>query len=551
MKALTFPTSHKGLVAAARRARGPRRHGPSAREVAALALALYDSDPATHAAARAALEELGPFAIPVALNALEDGPPHARVAACDLLGRARAPTVVVDALARALDDAAPPVQAAAARALGMIGPAARDAATAPLLRVVRGCHDDQARLAGVVALLGVEARGPRAARAVARALTDERREVRLNAALLLRSMRVDDVEAALPALTRLLGHRSDDVCDDLVTTLVQLGRRRPDAVAGAIATALRPARPRAHATAALVLSQLGRRDLTWSREAFVWLVHRDGWIRTCAVVVIGRLDLTPKQRARRVVAALAEAKPHTLQHLLTLWPSLGLETAARSAVIDLARDRRAEVRCAAVTCSARLRAEDAAPLLLELARDDDGAVSAAALEALGRPDLPRVPLLDVLVAALRRPSTCDLAARALCRRIAASSEDARETTAPVASKRSAPVSRGCARRRRAVSTHCARTRVAGEHGLPDGSGHELSRGARVARRPHRRVLVSTAGEEPTSALLSGADDGVTRHPARRSSARVRRAGAAPRAGPLAELRGGRPLSLAMFFTGRG
>lgn len=194
----------------------------------------------------------------------------------------------------------------AIRAVAEVGPAARDPASAPLLRLLSGSRDAAVRAAAVDALQRLVVDDADAVARLGRAFGDLAREVRLRAGLALRALAPARAAAALPALVRLVGDRRDDVLEEVAAALVHVGRGDPAAIQAALAPTRRGRR--ATALAARALAALGAVADVDAGAAAAWLADGDPWVRACGAAVLAALDLPAAARVDLVVAALGRAR---------------------------------------------------------------------------------------------------------------------------------------------------------------------------------------------------------------------------------------------------
>jgi HEAT repeat protein len=361
--------------------------GPSAPEaVAALdAMRATDPDAEVRAAAAATLEGIDP-PLPVLVAALTSPDPGRRLwAVAGLARKGPAAKAATAKLAAAVKyDAAAPVRAGAAYALGKIGPAARRAC--PVL--IRALKDPAARVrtaaALVLGLLGPEAHG--AGRALAAALRDEDAEVAAAAATALGNLGPES-RAAVPLLIEQQRQKDLMLRRRAVHVLAGLGPAARGAAA-VLRECLGDADPVVRRDAARALVSVGP-QATAPVSSLIEMLHLtekdlDRHVRAWACLSLGQCGPRAHRAVPPLIAALQDGDPNVYAAAVLALGGIGAPAVPRLVGALDHLDGRVRAGAARALGAIGAGARRALADLRAALRDDEPAVCLAAAEALGQ-----------------------------------------------------------------------------------------------------------------------------------------------------------------------
>ncbi len=356
-------------------------------------------------------------------------PPAPSGNAAELIDRA------VFTLRAALTDPATAVRTQAARALGLIGPAA--SASAPELIDLLRDENETVRCQAAESLGKVEGSPEKVVAALVGLLQDVSQAVRAAAARTLGSLK-GKAEEAVPALVPLLQDREESVRQAAAEAVGRIGTLNGDAtpklVEGlgsadnvvraetaealgsigetaveatpALVQALKDANDRVRAKAAEALGKIGE----GAAEAVPSLVHalrdKDNWVSAMAAEALGQMGESADDAIPALVRSLDHINPQVRANAAEALGKMG-EVAAISvpALEKAAQDEDAGVRAHVVRAlGAVARAATEQRILLGATEDADPSVRAAAVEALGKRGETNEEIVGALLRALLDPT---------------------------------------------------------------------------------------------------------------------------------------------------
>lgn len=381
--------------------------------VAALAGAVKKDDKArVRQAAAAALGELSEeakVAVPALASALDDKETSVRIAAALALAEfSEDGTPAIPALAKSLQDEDPKIRSAAIKALVYIGKPARG----ELAKAIKSPHPE-VRLPALKAI--IDAGGDEAKAAVplvAAGLKDKNAATRKEAAESLKLFGAD-AKPALPALTLALKDESTDVRLRSVECLANIGKPAADALVTALkndnddvrekaTTAIGELAPEVPAAIPVLADIIQNEKSGPTRHSAVTALTRYGPAARPAIkpllALLRETDDAMRERAHKALAAIgADAVPGLMELLRDKemwnnsraysWVVRALTKIGKPAVSDLTaalKDPQLNVRITAAGILGGIGpdASEAAPALMEAAKDPDRGLSRAANEAL-------------------------------------------------------------------------------------------------------------------------------------------------------------------------
>lgn len=343
--------------------------------------------------------------------------------------------LAISTLRAALSDTATAVRREAARALGLIGPAA--AAAAPDLIALLYDEDEAVRCQATESLGRVDGPPEAVIAALVGLLPDVSQAVRAAAARTLGSLREKAAEA-VPALVPLLQDREEAVRlaaaeavgrigtlnGDATPTLVE-GLQNPDNVVRAdtaealgsigetaveatpaLVQALKDTNDRVRAKAAEALGKIGEAAAEAVPSLVRALHDKDNWVSAMAAEALGEMGESADGAIPALMRSLGHINPQVRSNAAEALGKMGDAAASAAPALEkAARDEDAGVRSQAVRAlGAVVPTAKEDRILLGAIADADPTVRAAAVEALGKRGETDEEVVGALLRALADPA---------------------------------------------------------------------------------------------------------------------------------------------------